>query len=172
MEEGTYGTGETTAIEALELMNSFYFWASMAGFVAYVTLRIVAARIYAGAIVKSLREGLLEESALADVERTWLNEFGLISAEDRAIHPIVKVHHWTTRPAWRAALALTTAVVWFSFVAQIYVSEFRVYHPVRGFMNQSLVQLPWFRYVPAHLQQAAEEEQIAPIIPEDDDPGS
>jgi hypothetical protein len=170
MEEGAYGTGESTAIEALALMNSFYFWASMAGFVAYVMLRILAARIYAGAVVQSLREGSIDGSDLANVERTWLNEFGLIPPEERAVHPIVKVHRWTTRPAWRTALAVTTAVVWFSFVAQIYVSEFRIYHPIRGFMNQSLVQLPWFRYVPAHLTEAAaEEERLAVVIKPDDE---
>jgi hypothetical protein len=38
--------------------------------------------------------------------------------------------------------------VWFSFVAQIYISEFINYHSGLGWINQPLVQLPWFRYLP------------------------
>jgi hypothetical protein len=44
-----------------------------------------------------------------------------------------------------------TAMVWFTFVAQIFISEFINYHPVIGWLNQPLVQLPWFHYVPGGL---------------------
>jgi hypothetical protein len=43
------------------------------------------------------------------------------------------------------------AALWFAFVAQIFVSEFFNYHPVVGWLNQPLVHLPWFRYIPAGL---------------------
>ena len=41
--------------------------------------------------------------------------------------------------------------IWFSFVAQIYASEFLSSHTALGWVNQPLVQLPWFRHVPPRL---------------------
>ena len=49
---------------------------------------------------------------------------------------------------WVAALAL----VWFAFVAQIFVSEFLNYHPGVGWLNQPTAQAPWFHYIPGHLK--------------------
>jgi hypothetical protein len=46
------------------------------------------------------------------------------------------------------------AVTWFAFVVPIYVSEFLNYHPVVGFLNQPLVQLPCFDFIPAALRAA------------------
>ncbi len=54
------------------------------------------------------------------------------------------------------------ALVWFAFVAQIYASEFMNYHPGIGFLNQPLVQLPWFRYIPSALESPW--VQFAPAI--------
>ena len=54
---------------------------------------------------------------------------------------------WTARTAAIAA----AAAVWFVFVAQIFASEFLNYHRALGWLNQPLVQLPFFRYMPPTL---------------------
>ena len=51
----------------------------------------------------------------------------------------------------RATAAVLCFVLWFSLVAQVFVAQFVNYVPVRGWLNQPLVQLPWIRYVPSHL---------------------
>ena len=69
-------------------------------------------------------------------------------------------------PVWRTAVLAGAVFVWFTFVAQIYVREFIAYHPLQGFMNQPLVQLPWFRYVPRSLVQSARAAEQAAKSPE------
>jgi hypothetical protein len=67
-------------------------------------------------------------------------------------HPVVAATLIVSRPFWRTTILCAAVLVWFTFVAQMYVREFLVYHPYRGFMNQPLVQLPWVRFVPAELR--------------------
>ena len=61
--------------------------------------------------------------------------------------------------SWGARLGALGALgfVWFLFVAQIFVTEFLGYHPQVGWLNQPLVQVPWFRYLPESAQQPVEE---------------
>jgi hypothetical protein len=45
--------------------------------------------------------------------------------------------------------------IWFAFVARTYVGEFFNYHPIAGFLNQPLIELPCFDYIPGSLERAA-----------------
>jgi hypothetical protein len=65
---------------------------------------------------------------------------------------LVRAAAWVGTRAGRVTVALATFFVWFTFVAQIFISEFLNYHPVLGWLNQTLVQLPWFHYIPPHLK--------------------
>lgn len=156
------GAAPASYAQALNTLTQFYLVASIAGFLAFVGLRLLVIRVYAGAVVEAVREKALDVEALGEFERAVLDRLGLLAPEGpKREHLAVKVVKTAVRPAWRFATIVATAVVWFTFVAQIYVSEFLVYHPIRGFMNQSLIQAPWFRYVPDHLEQAAKEERAA-----------
>ena len=48
--------------------------------------------------------------------------------------------------------AVILVLIWFSFVAQIYITQFLNYHSGAGWMNQPLIQLPWFRYLPTSVR--------------------
>lgn len=71
----------------------------------------------------------------------------LVDSGQRAPHRAVRTAGWF----WRNALLAATALIGFAFVAQIFIGEFFNYHPVVGWFNQPLVQLPWLRYIPGHL---------------------
>jgi hypothetical protein len=47
-----------------------------------------------------------------------------------------------------------SVVLWFTFISQTYVSEFLNYHSEYGlaWLNNPLVQLPFFRFIPAGLK--------------------
>jgi hypothetical protein len=61
--------------------------------------------------------------------------------------------------------AIAAAVfVWFTFVAQIFIGEFFMYHPVVGWLNQPLVQLPWFHYIPSSLKNPMGEVFFAGLV--------
>ena len=51
-------------------------------------------------------------------------------------------------------VGVLTALVWFTFVSQIYIAQFLNHHPVVGWLNQPLVQLPSFHYIPDALKKA------------------
>src|SRR5262249_21154607 len=65
---------------------------------------------------------------------------------------LVRLIAWTGTRVGRTVSGILLFFVWFSFVAQIYINEFFDYHGAMGWLNQPLVQLPWFHYVPARLK--------------------
>ncbi len=149
-------TSEMTDLELLKFLNTYFLWTGVVGFTAFVALRVLAARLYAGAVLGAVRAGEVSVHDLSEIEAATLERLGLGESEDRAPrHVAIEVVRKASRPIVRAPLVAATLVVWFTFVSQIYVREFLNYHPVRGWMNQPLVQLPWFRYVPEDLEESA-----------------
>jgi len=39
-------------------------------------------------------------------------------------------------------------LIWIWFVVELYIAQFMHYIPGVGWLNNCLVQLPWFRFVP------------------------
>lgn len=149
------GTSSMSDSEFLRFLNRYYFWTALLGFAGFVLLRMITTRIYCDGVLDAVRSGAFTKDDLCGHERAALVALGLDRPEaPRTLRPVVAYAGKAVRPGWRGALILGTLLIWFTFVAQIYVREFVVYHPVRGFANQPLVQLPWFRYVPAELQRA------------------
>jgi hypothetical protein len=132
---------------------TLYFLASCGVmFPFFVLLRVVAARIYAKALLACLRDGSLEPAALAPSERAIMEHLALpLEAPSRRSHPLIRAVSGTWRVTTSALLVLLLVGVWWSFVAQIFASEFLNYHLAQGWLNQPLVQLPWFNYIPGHL---------------------
>jgi hypothetical protein len=163
--------GTTTTIENMSnaelvaMLNRFFFFTTFVAFPIYVGIRLLAARIYARAVVRAVEDGAISPDALSPFERDTLMRLGLAKPAAHA-SPETIVRR-VPRKAWRATLVVATIAVWFAFVSQIYVSEFFVYRGARGWLNQPLVQLPWYRYVPSHLEgpemaKAAEYEIATP----------
>ena len=146
-----------TDAQLLEWLISYFFWVSAVGFVLFVAIRLLMTRVYAGALVEAVQAGDLALDELGEFEREALARLELSDAKERSPrHLVVRAAGFAARPFWAAGIGAATIVVWFTFIAQIYVSEFVNYHPRRGFMNQPLVQLPWLRYVPDHLREGAD----------------
>ncbi|GMV90651.1 MAG: hypothetical protein AMXMBFR82_04290 [Candidatus Hydrogenedentota bacterium] len=134
----------------LARLNQYFFLTTFVAFPIYVGMRLLATRIYARALLQAVADGAVEIDSLETFERDVLRRLGVTQPAARAMpEPIVRR---VPRKAWRAGLVTATIVLWFAVVAQVYVSEFFVYRGARGWLNQPLVQLPWFRYVPAHLE--------------------
>ncbi len=143
--------------EFLKYLNRYYFRLSILGFLGFVFVRMLAARWYASGLIALLRSGRIAPEDLAGAERHALSVLGLAQVEPRLKpHPVIAATLTVSRPVWRTAVLGAAVLVWFTFVAQIYVREFIVYHPVRGFLNQPLVQVPWVRFVPQALESAVE----------------
>ncbi len=136
----------------LELLATYFFWSGLLVFGAYVLVRRAAARIYACAVLDALRAGALLQEQLAPLERSALDRLGLLHPEPAPErHVVVRALRGAGLWAARSAAVAAAAAIWLGFVAQIYVSEFLNYHAALGWLNQPLVQLPFFRYIPPGL---------------------
>lgn len=139
--------------EALSVLKWHFFVVSFLLFPLFVALRIFAARIYASAVLGALKRGSIHEDMLAENEWETLNRLDLLTLNLTRMQPAwLRATTWFASRATRAALGVAVVLVWFSFIAQAYVSEFFLKSPRgQGWLNQPLVQLPWFSYIPPRL---------------------
>ena len=146
------GYGALSSAESLVVARRYFLLAGALVFGLYVAVRVAAVRVYAGGVMGMLRDGTLAPDRLGALERSALGRLDLLAVESRPARPAV-LRAVGGASLWVARIGATAAAVaiWFTFVAQIFISEFLNYHPVVGWMNQPLVQLPWFRYIPTDL---------------------
>ena len=139
--------------EALGILNVYYFGASLVVFVVLILLKRLLGWLYSGAVLRAVRLGTLGEEQLSDVEWRLLRALGALEVQEPRGRPwVVRVVAWAGSKLGRSLCGAVTVLGWFAFVISIVVSEFLTYHPVVGWMNQPLLHLPWFRYVPASLE--------------------
>jgi hypothetical protein len=144
--------------QVLKSLDSYFFWCALVMLPAFVILRLVAMRIYASGILRLLQIGQIQASALADNEREVLERLTLLEAQPPPErHRFVRLLAWAGTRLGRTISGAALFFIWLGFVAQIYIAEFFNTHGGRGWLNQPLVQLPWFHYVPAHLKNPAGE---------------
>jgi hypothetical protein len=142
-----------TEVEAGAFLERYWFWAALYFFPAFVLLRIVAARIYASALLSQIQRGAMPEEALAETEWQALHRLDLLRVQPPPTrHLLVRLMAWAGSKTGRLVAGIITAFVWFTFVAQIFIGQFFHYYPGVGWLNQPLVQVPWLAYLPAHLK--------------------
>lgn len=136
--------------QVVQLLNTYFFWASVVLFPAFIAVRLLAARLYARALLDATQSGALNEEALSDGEWEALHSLDLLQIKPiPRSHTLVRAVSWLGTRTGRIAATVLMLFIWFTFVAQIFVSEFFNYHPVIGWLNQPLVQLPILKYIPA-----------------------
>jgi hypothetical protein len=141
--------GAMTKAQVLTALKGYFFWSALAALPAFVALRVAAARIYAAGLMSLLSRAKISPTELAPNERDLLGRLDLLTVRAQPErHVLVRFMAWAGTRLGRVAGGAILAFVWFSFVAQIYITEFLNYHAGRGWLNQPLVQLPWFRYLP------------------------
>jgi hypothetical protein len=130
-------------------LQSYFFWACVFMFPAIVWLRLLAGRIYAGGLLGALYAGDITRDQLAPNEAAMLDRLELSRGREQPQrHMLLRFTMDMTSRAARLTCGAVAAAVWFTFIAQIFISEFLNYHPIIGWLNQPLVQLPWFKYMP------------------------
>lgn len=137
------------ASEAHAMTQGYYWYWSFYCFGAYVALRWVAARVYAGAVLSAVQRGALTEDQLSKVEWETLHRLELLQVQPRPVlHPVLRLVAWAGTKAGRFACGVALFFAWFSLIAQLYIGQFVNYHPRQSWLNQPLIQLPWSDYTP------------------------
>jgi hypothetical protein len=155
---------ELSPADALALLNRHYWWAGLYCFGALAVLRLAWARAYAGAVRRAVRAGTLGEVDLAEPEWRALRDLGLFAAAPAIPHPRwFRLARWLSTRLGRLVCGSTVLLAWLGLVFQQYVAEFLRYTGWVGWLNQPLVQLPWFRHLPPAL--ASQGAEIATAVP-------
>ncbi|MBI3849533.1 MAG: DUF4013 domain-containing protein [Verrucomicrobia bacterium] len=144
--------------QLIQFLNGYYFWSALLVFPVFAFLRFIAARIYASALLDSVQTGQLPITSLAASERDVLERLELLHLRPQPQrHFFVRAVAWFATRTGRVAGTILLIGVWFAFVAQIFIGQFLNFHPLGGWLNQPLVQLPWFHYLPPALKNSAGE---------------
>jgi hypothetical protein len=152
----TVDWAQLTDAQALFVLDRYYLGTALLVLVILLGLKRLLAWMYSGAVIRAIQRGTLGEDSLADTEWRWLNTLGLLQEREAPVRPVlVRIVAWAGRTVGRVLSRTIVFLAWFGFVGTIYISEFLSYHPIVGWLNQPLVQLPWFRYVPAGLESPA-----------------
>ena len=146
--------------EVLAFMQMFTFWMAVALLPLFLLLRLIAGRIYAGAVVKGLRDGRVPAERLGGFERHVLDRLDMLAEGERVErHVIVRAAGGAMNVAGRFAAGLAMVLIWFSLAAQMHVTAFLNYHEAHEWLNQPMVQLPWVNYIPQRTIDDAMEEE-------------
>ena len=142
-----------TPAETIQVLNRFYFWSALFVFPVFVLLRLVAARIYGSTLLRALQSGAIAQDALAENEWQALHLLNLLQVEPPPPrHPVWRIVTWAGTRAGRITFGFLTVLAWFVFIVELYIAQFSNYRGATVWLNQTLVQLPWFHHVPATLK--------------------
>ncbi|ABW32473.1 hypothetical protein [Acaryochloris marina] len=146
-----------TASEALEYLNQYYLLIGVLGFLLVWGLRMAGGCIYAGALVDLWQQSSQPQSAFHPNESHFLQLVDIqYGSTHHSTHVIRKILWLPVSVSYRVIAMTFSLLVWALVSFMPFASQFANYAPVRGFLNQPLVQLPCFRYVPNDLETAAE----------------
>jgi hypothetical protein len=147
-----------TPEQALAFLRRYYLACGLYLFPALVLMRLVAARIYAAAVADCVQRGVIAEDALHEFEWRALNRLDLLVVRPQPQrNRFVRTVAWVGTKAGAITVGFAMFLVYFSFVAQVYVGEFLHKNDrALGWWNQPLVQLPYFNYIPSRLRTSTE----------------
>lgn len=141
--------------ELFQKLQVYLFACSVVLFLSLLLSHLVAAVVYRSAVLKVLNRGWVDRSELHPTLAGWLGRLDLIPVPNVDRPGLVWAARWSGRWIYHRFLYTALFVIWFLFIAKVYVGEFLNYHPFFGFMNHVLVQFPCFDFVPQALRQAA-----------------
>ena len=144
---GWDGLQAKTPEEIKGILNLYYlFWCAAVIFPGFLVLKIAGARIYARTTYHSYRGGHLDLDELTPMEQDWLAKLPQEQLPKKVV----------ARSFIRIPARILIYLLWVAFVFQIYVTQFFVYEGGTRWLRHPLVQLPWFRPIPAHLEATSE----------------
>ena len=145
-----------SASEALGFLKDYYFFTGGLAFLVFLALRSWGAMIYGHAMLNLWLKADLTQDAFHPQEIHILEilewPYGCRSQQSGLVKIILGI---PLNLSYRGAILTMTVLVWSVFNFIPFVSEFANYYPGRGLLNQPLVQLPCFQYIPAQLKTAA-----------------
>ena len=152
-----------TVEQAKQFVTNYSYYCALFVLPAFVITRVLAAKIYAHGLLRGVQEGKIELTELAPPEHAVLERLNLHRSKPPVLqHWFWKIAGWLGSRIGQFFSAAILFWVWLALVAAIVFTQFLSYHEAgRGWWNQQLIQLPWFQYMPTHIQPVGEEVSSA-----------
>ena len=137
------GYADLSRAQAMQAADGFYLFAAAYVLLAVVAIRMLAARVYALALLDCLNAGNMPIAKLGAAERNALSRFNLLPVTTgRWTNGAgTRTRQWMRRISRWALLALVPAV-WVAFAVTLFITQFLHYDWVT-WINQPLIHLPW-----------------------------
>jgi len=152
---------DMSATELLPMLFWYQFFACLFVFPAFVFLHIAAAHIYARTARKAIQKGKLEPVGF---EKVAVEKLHIDVPDGRGeFSPQTRFILWTGSMAGGITAAFFAFILWLAFSSLIVVGQFFKYeaNPMKGWVNQPLIQMPWFDLAPKQLLDERTEERKA-----------
>jgi len=144
--------------EVLHHLEGYYFGCTLFLVFSLLVTRWLAAHIYRAAVLKVLRRGWVAADELHPTLARWFQELGPLPEVQAGPGGLFGAARVMGRWSFRSLLFPTLFLLWTLFVVKVYIGEFFHFHPVRGFMNHPLVQIPCVNDIPEELRKDSQEE--------------
>ncbi len=132
-----------------QIMRQYIFLSGIYVFLAFVVLHLWVASIYRAGLLGLLNRDRSAVSQLPSGLSLALEKLGLLPEEpSRRRRPVLSAVVGTGRSGKNMLLRMATALLWFSVVAQVAVSQFVNFQPVSGWLNLPLIHFPTLHFLP------------------------
>src|SRR5205807_2870637 len=105
----------------------------------------------------SLRLVTVTRAELNPVLSGWLDRLGVKVVPRAETVGLGWYARLTTRFAYRRVLFTLLFFIWLGFSTRLLVHHFFRSHPVIGYLNHPMIQMPCFDFIPEHLYQGRDE---------------
>ena len=147
--------------ELLSFLKTYFLVGTIIVMPLYFITKKYLAKLYAKALILCVQKKLLSQNDITEFEWEQLNKFGLTEVDSVATTGLIwSLIKRNTSRLIKVQMLILTFIIWVAFCLQIFVSEFLNYHNQKGWVNQPLVQLPYFSYIPKHLNEPEKEDFI------------
>jgi hypothetical protein len=127
-------------------------------FPLFLLTRLVAAAVYRSALLKVLRQGVVSRSELHPTLAGWFDRLDLKVVPLAERSGLARYARRTARQTYRTALLVALFVVCLSWVFPRHAGAyFFRSHPIVGFLNHPMIQMPCFDFIPQHLWEGRNE---------------
>ena len=143
--------GKSTA-EIVSFLNAYYFlWAAFFIVPGFVLLKLIAGRIYASASYDAIVTSRWQKDEVTDRERQ-IFEHAQVAEKPPALPGLMQTSLAAFSLIGRLFLRATTFLLLLLLALELYVAQFFTFEPATNWLRQPMVQLPWYRSIPKHLE--------------------
>ncbi|HVY69788.1 MAG TPA: hypothetical protein VHH73_07640 [Verrucomicrobiae bacterium] len=152
--------------QVLPALRRYFFWTAIYFFPAWVFLRWVAARIYGAAVLKAVQTGAISEEALGDAEWQALHRLELLGVQPAPTrHWLVRWIRWAGTRMGRFVAVSVTVLAWMALIFELFLmTQFFNYRGGLSWVNNSLLQLPWYFDTPTPTRQPWHQAVVAALV--------